>query len=178
MANPGSGIRKRAGIEATYGKSVEALLVELNEEGFTSREVCDLLGISSRTFGTWVKLAGFERWPRKTTAAMLANGARRARRIFVHGAWLTINEASRRYKLDRRTLWSRIVRGVKGDALVAPPDGTHRPKDCYHLDLSERDWAEVVAYAKQRGTDYVRRKLGIPLGAVNAAVNGEFHRLG
>lgn len=177
-ANPGSGKRRLAEVEKRYEAPIADVLQAMRDQGYTAARARKELQVSSNTFAVWVQRhLGLPRWPRQMTPAIQAYQRRRSKRIFVRGKWMTIAEAAKKYRLDRRTIWTRILRGVEGDALVAPADQSNRPKEVYELGLSESEWQHVVEYAEARGILAAKAKFGIPGAAIGYAVRGEDHRL-
>ena len=78
--------------------------------------------------------------------------------------------------IDYHTLYHRYRNGDRGERLVRKPKPAPKPRT-YVLGISLAQWREYAGLAREIGVANVARKTGLPRGAVNAAVRGEWERL-
>lgn len=153
-------------------------LAWLSRQCITRIEAAERYGVHERTFGRWLREAGI-RWPHRNHQVVEFGRER-----------VTIAKGSRRASLPESVAWKRYRRGLRGDALWAPADRKHsrRPADHYELGLDGEEWDVILEvyhqYIEHFGGDRSRAKrateskFGIPSGAIGAAENNQWHRLG
>lgn len=93
-----------------------------------------------------------------------------------YGRNTTLKAIARDSGIDYMTLYHRFNNGDRDDELVRPTKPAPKPKS-YTLGLSQHEWQTYVELAAHIGPEAVRRKTGLPVGAINAAIRGEWEKL-
>lgn len=137
-------------------------IVERLQAGDRLRDVADVLGCCPEAVRQQAKKAGY----------------RIRRAAFKHeGEWTTFTELAERTGIQMNTLWLRYQRGKRGKELVQPLHIGKCRHYVYYLDLSYSAWQEVAEEARRRGIRETYNKLRLPMGAISAAVRGQWERL-
>lgn len=182
----GDGIRRRAAVEAAWGKPIETIIDELIAAGFTAARAAKELGVSTNTVSAWVKATRHKQWPQPDHQARAMTEANKARTVYftVGDQRYSFKSAARAFGLRRNTIRQRYERGLRGHALVAPVepdkrrDNTRRQRrGVWSLGLSERQWQAIADYAKERGASAAMHKYNAPKAAIEAAVAGDLYLL-
>lgn len=153
-------------------------LAWLARQRLTRQEVAERFGVHEATVGRWCRDAGIK-WPH-----------RKHRLVDYGNERVTLSEGARRAGINPSLVQWRYERGVRGKDLWAPPSRSHsrKPASHYELEFDRNDWDTVLAvYQEQikrfdgdrgRAKRATASKFGIPPGAIGAAENKAWHRLG
>lgn len=89
---------------------------------------------------------------------------------------MSLVEAAKHYGVPFSTVCNRYRAGLRGRDVVRRPYGSG-PQHSWELGISLAEWVPVLEYASERGAPAARQKFGLPQGAVNAALRGEWERI-
>ncbi|MCA1807125.1 MAG: hypothetical protein LC687_04660 [Actinobacteria bacterium] len=120
---------------------------------------------------------GFK-WPR-STAERVRKSKSSARRVEVKhfGEMMSLGEIARIHGLKPNTVFDRYKKGLRNEDLCAQPRRGGQVPEIYELDMPQSEWQHVIEYAQTHGLRRASDNLGIPAGAINCALKGEWHRL-
>jgi hypothetical protein len=155
-------------------------LRDWRDQGLSRRQAAAVLGVSPATLRTWIDTLEID-WPldlqaqsRRLTQAL---SARTPKRIQIGDEWMSFAEAARRSNVPLSTLFERYKLGDRGKRLLRRKRRYRKPTDCYRVGISRREWQQVVDYATKHGKKATHNRLKIPMGAITAAMRGEWERL-
>lgn len=92
----------------------------------------------------------------------------------VDGKLLDLSTIAQRYGINRGTLDERFNRGCRGKALVSPSTDPRIKSKVYELGISCALWQRIVDYAQRTSAEKAAHEFDIPVGAVEAALNGKW----
>lgn len=146
----------------------KAQLEQAVDDGLTQIEAAKRIGCGSATVQRYAKRHGV-RWPSKAE--------REARYAVVRGQRMSLREIAAEYGIPWQTVAKRWERGLRGNDLAHPVKHYRQAPDVYELDKPMTFWMGVRELATARSPDKAARDFDVPIGAVNAAVRGEWERL-
>lgn len=165
-------------------------LIRLARKGYSRRMAAEACGISKTTLCRRTRKLDIP-WPtenkslarqlayRTTIPAKMRESWRsKATLVEFDGSLVSLREAAERAGVNYKTLCRRYQRGVRGKALFRQPQTrAGRHKRNYRLGITVAEAEIIIAYARDRSVRAASRKFDIPLGAVNALLNGDWHRI-
>lgn len=136
---------------------------------------------AGESYGAIARHFGCHRWAiqnqaRKAGVTSRHKSGHEPHMVEIRGERMRLSEASRRYGISRRTLWHRIQAGDTGERLIRPVRPISRPES-YPLGVKVADWKVYAELAREIGVRRAAAKLGVPYGAITAAMRGEEERL-
>lgn len=101
----------------------------------------------------------------------------------VHATWFrgeqrTLHAIAAMVGVHYNTVWRRYHKGHRGEQLARPARAKTPVPDCYDLGLSLTQWREYAALAAEIGLKAAHNRTGLPYGALSAAINEDWERLG
>lgn len=188
--------RRRPAIEAIEqrtGKSLRELAEHYAAKGYSRRMTAQELGVPVPTFYVACRAVCPDvEWPgrneglrRQEVYREMVESARQrfkdqGRAILVEhdGELVSLTEAARARGISPRTVYGRYRSGRRGRRLWSKPHPTKgKPNAHYNVGLTLAEWEMVAAYAKERSVVAASSKFGLPQGAINAILAGEWERV-
>lgn len=157
--------------------ATDEVLKTLRDAGWSQRRAGKLLGMAQTSISSRCKRHGWS-WPVSDTV-----------RVWLGNRYGSVADAARISGVSYATVYYRVVvLGWGGDRAMQPVGG-HSRKGCsnYEVGLSADDWRVILAELDEESTrapDRVRARQRIasrrhlPYGAISAADQGEWERLG
>lgn len=95
--------------------------------------------------------------------------------IWCRGRWWSFAQVAREVGTSRERIKRRYDRGDRGERLFRP---VRRWGDgAWEVGLSCAEWQSVLEFARQSGVSWAATQFGVPRGAIQAALRGEWERL-
>jgi len=149
----------------------------MRDGGYSQTQAAAHFGVSTTAMCEWVRAAGID-WRNALY-----------KQVRYRGEMLPLREAARRAGVNYHTAHSRWMRGWRGPRLLRKVRSTHsrQPPRFYEVGLSREEWDLAIElcghYEKELDCQHAARRkvadrFGVPVGALGAAIRGEWDRLG
>lgn len=138
------------------------------DEGLSQGEIANRLGCHRKAVNYWCQKLGLRsKHPCNEENAIL---------VEVNGEWASLQATAQKYGLYYRTVHHRYHQGDRGEDLIRPARKCVRP-NVYRLGIPWSEWRVYREFGMQVGARSASKTLGIPSGAIGAAIRGEWERL-
>jgi len=135
--------------------------------GMTTHEAARALNVRRHGLCKQARRLGLH-WPNRQHG--------RDRCVWAFGRWWNFAEIAREAGATRVGVRRRYLRGDRGESLFRAPRRV--ADDGWELGLSGSDWGAIVEYAQTHSAHAAADLFDVPIGAVNAALRGEWELLG